>query len=143
MIRGLLFAAAGLLLTHQAARGADPEKVRFKQSGTQPRELPGNKASNLSARSQDIIAFESYRETLKAWFSAKKRLHALEAVSKILQNDPSSDKEIVGMLELMATEKRQEVETLRTQLASIISSDKLEDPKLSQSDREEILVRVK
>ena len=143
MIRGLLFAAAGLLLTHPAARGADPEKVRFKHSGTQPRELPGNKASNLSARSQDIIAFESYRETLKAWFSAKKRLHALEAVNKILQNDPSSDKEIVGMLELMATEKRQEVETLRTQLASIISSDKLEDPKLSQSDREEILVRVK
>lgn len=143
MIRGLFLAAAVLFLTHQAAPGAEPEKVRFKQSGTQPRELPGDKASNVSAKSQDTVAFESYRETLKAWYSAKKRLHALGAVSKILQNDPSSDKEIVGMIELMAAEKRQEVESLRTQLASILSSDKLEDPKLSQSDREEILVRVR
>ncbi|MFZ4682186.1 MAG: hypothetical protein ACOYMS_06770 [Terrimicrobiaceae bacterium] len=143
MIRGLFLAAAVFLLTHQSAPGAEPEKVRFKQSGTQPRELPGKKPSTVSTQSQDIVAFESYRETLKAWYSAKKRLHALEAVNKILQNDASSDKQVVVMIELMATEKRQEVESLRTQLASILSGDKLEDPKLPPSDREEILVREK
>ncbi len=142
MIRGF-FLAAVLLPLISPLPAAEPEKAQFKQSANPPRELAEKKGSGASAQSQDMIAFESYRETLKAWHSARKRLHALEAVNKVLQNDPASDKEIVAMIELMAIEKKQEVENLRTQLAGILDSGRLEDPKLPQVDRDAILIRVK
>jgi len=141
MIRGF-FLAATLLLFVQAAVAAESEKVRFKQSGNAPRDLPGKNEASLS-QSEKTFAYENYQDTLKSWYSARKRLRALNAVSKILQNDPSSDKEVVAMVELMAIEKKQEIENLRTQLAGILGSGKLEDPKLPQPDREEILARVK
>lgn len=141
MIRGF-FLAATFLFFVQAASAAEPEKVRFKQSGNPPRDLPGKNETSLS-QSEKTFAYENYQDTLKAWYSARKRLRALGAVSKILQNDPSSDKEVVAMVELMAIEKKQEIENLRAQLAGILGPGKMEDPKLPQPDREEILVQVK
>lgn len=142
MIRGLSLAAV-LLLSTLSSHGAEAEKVQFKQTGNAPRDLPGSASPAASATpSQTSAALLNFQETLKHWRSGKKRLAALRSAGKTLQNDPSGDKEVVAMIQLMALEKDQEVENLRAQLAALILTSKLDDPSLTGAEREEIVVRA-
>ena len=89
--------------------------------------------------SAKTIAFQNYQETLKAWRSAKKRLHALAVAGKVMQSDPSVEKTAVAMISLMTIEKTKEVEFLRSQLALMLVAAKMEDPTLPSLEREEIV----
>lgn len=141
MIRGLIVAAA-VSLTISSTPAAEPEKVQFKQTASAPRELPQKPDPTATAKSGEDATLLNYQATLSEWRSAKKRLHALESVGKILQGDPSADKEIVAMIQLMSIEKDQEVENLRVQLAAILLTSKLEDPALPAQERAQIVSRA-
>ena len=144
MIRGLLLAAV-LFLTPLPSHSAEAEKVQFKQTGSAPRDLPDAATTAPVAAAtpaQESAALLNFQETLKKWRSAKKRLQALQSAGKTLQNDPSGDKEVIAMIQLMALEKDQEVENLRAQLAVLVVNTKLTDPSLTGGEREEIIVRA-
>jgi len=140
MIRGI-FLAATLSLGLATTQGAEPEKVQFKQTGNSPRDMPGTPVASPTPQEQGV-AFQNYQDTLKAWRSARKRLAALNSVSKTLQNDPAADKEVVAMIQLMALEKIAEAENLRAQLAALLITNKLEDPALPREEREQIIIHA-
>jgi len=137
MNRGLVFVAATFLAV--ALLGAEePEKIPYKQTGTPPRDLP-DETIVVPLPSPKTVAFQNYQETLKNWRSAKKRLHALVVAGKTMQRDPSVEKNAVAMISLMTIEKTKEVEFLRSQLALMLVTAKLEDPTLPSVEREEIV----
>lgn len=137
MNRGLVLVAATFLAV--SLLGAEePEKIPYKQTGNPPRDLP-DETVVVPLPSPKTVAFQNYQETLKAWRSAKKRLHALAVAGKTMQRDPTVDKSAVAMISLMTIEKTREVEFLRSQLALMLVTAKLEDPTLPSVEREEIV----
>jgi hypothetical protein len=140
MIRSI-FLAAALSLGLAVGHAADADKVQFKQTGNAPRDIP-NAALASPTPAEMGMTFLNYQTTLKAWRSARKRLHALQASGKYMQNDPSADKEVIAMLQLMALEQSQDVENLRAQLAAILVTNKLDDPALPDDERAMIVIRA-
>lgn len=116
----------------------EPEKIPYKQTGNPPRDLP-DQTVVADAPSPQTVAFQNYQETLKSWRSAKKRLYALAVAGKMMQSDPSADKNAVAMISLMTIEMTKEVSLLRAQLALMLVTAKLEDPTLPSAEREEIV----
>ena len=137
MNRGLVLVAA-IFVAVSLLSAEEPEKIPYKQTGNPPRDLP-DETIVVPLPSPKTVAFQNYQETLKAWRSAKKRLYALAVAGKMMQTDPSADKSAVAMISLMTIEKTKEVEFLRSQLALMLITAKMEDPTLPGIEREEII----